>query len=127
MDFPPVDLASARARIADWKERTDKMAADTQSLATEMQALRVSATDPDQIAEATVDHTGNLVDLVFSMRVRRVPEEESARAVLRAVQAAKAKLAERSQQIVAETVGEESQAGKAMLSGLKRQFGVDGE
>ncbi|MCH7231091.1 hypothetical protein L0U85_09530 [Glycomyces sp. L485] len=123
MDFPPLDPASARARLANWKERTDKMAADTQALAAQVQAVRVSASDPDQIAEATVDHTGSLVDLVLSSRVRRIPEEESARAVLRAIQAAKAALAERSQEIVEATVGEDSPAGQAFMSGLARQFG----
>ena len=127
MDFPPVDPASARARLADWKERTDKMAADTQALAAGVQGLRVTATDPDGLAEATVDHTGSLVDLVFSMRVRRVSEDVSARAVLLALQAAKVKLAERSREIVQETVGEDSPAGQAFISGLKRQFGTDPE
>ncbi|HLU27606.1 MAG TPA: YbaB/EbfC family nucleoid-associated protein [Glycomyces sp.] len=127
MDFPPVDPASARARLADWKERTDKMAADTQALTAQVQALRATAADPDELAEATVDHTGSLVDLVFSTRVRRVPEEHSARAVLQAVQAAKAKLAERSQEIVQATVGDDSPTGQAFLSGLKRQFGNDPE
>lgn len=32
MDFPPIDPASARARLAHWKERTDQMAADTQAV-----------------------------------------------------------------------------------------------
>jgi hypothetical protein len=123
LDFPSIDPASARARIADWKERTDKMAADTQALAAQVQTLRVTASDPDRIAEVTVDHTGNLVDLVFSMKVRRIPETESARAVLRAVQAAKLQLAERSKEIVAATVGEDSSTGRAFLSGVDRQFG----
>ncbi|GAB3656306.1 hypothetical protein GCM10028833_31820 [Glycomyces tarimensis] len=127
MDFPAIDPASARARLANWKDRTDKMAADTQSLAAQVQTLRATATDPEELAEATVDHTGSLVDLVFSTRVRRVPEEESARAVLLAIQAAKVKLAERSREVVEATVGEESPAGQALMRGLKRQFGPDPE
>ncbi len=123
MDFPPIDPASARARLADWKERTDRMAEDTQALAAQVQDLRVTATDREELAEVTVDHTGSPVDLVFSTRIKRVPEEAAARAVLEAIRAAKVKLAERSQELVASTVGADSPAGQAFVSGLRRQFG----
>lgn len=122
MDFPPIDPASARARLADWKERTDKMAEDTRALAAQVQDLRVTATDGEEFAEVTVDHTGSPVDLVFSTRIKRVPEEVAARAVLEAIRAAKVKLAERAQELVASTVGADSPAGQAFVSGLKRQF-----
>ncbi|WP_051326103.1 YbaB/EbfC family nucleoid-associated protein [Glycomyces tenuis] len=125
MDFPPIDPASARARLADWKERTDRMAADTQALAARAQELKATATDPDEIAEVTVDHTGSPVDLVFSTRIKRVPEEVAAQAVLAAIRAAKIKLAERSKELVESTVGADSAAGQAFVAGLKRQFGED--
>ncbi|WP_051393356.1 YbaB/EbfC family nucleoid-associated protein [Glycomyces arizonensis] len=127
MDFPPIDPASARARLADWKERTDRMAEDTQALAAQVQTLKVTATDRDELAEVTVDHTGSPVDLVFSARIKRVSEEAAARAVLEAIRAAKIKLAERSQELVESTVGAESPAGRAFVSGLRRQFGDDAE
>jgi DNA-binding protein YbaB len=127
MDFPPIDPESARARLAQWKERTDQMAADTQALAAQVQVLRVTATDPNELAEVTVDHTGSPVDLVFSSRIKRIPEEAVAYAVLEAIRAAKLQLAEQSREIVESTVGAESPAGKAFVSGLKRQFGDDAE
>lgn len=123
MDFPPIDPASARARLADWKERTDRMAEDTQALASQVQALKVTAADRDELAEVTVDHTGSPVDLVFSTRIKRVPEEAAAQAVLEAIRAAKIKLAARSQELVESTVGADSPAGQAFVAGLKRQFG----
>ena len=121
MDFPPIDPASARARLADWKERTDRMAEDTQTLASQVQALKVTAADREELAEVTVDHTGSPIDLVFSTRIKRVPEETAAEAVLEAIRAAKTKLAERSQELV----GADSPAGQAFISGLKRQFNSD--
>lgn len=125
MDFPPIDPASARARLADWKERTDRMAEDTQALATQVQDLKATATDRDELAEVTVDHTGSPIDLVFSTRIKRVPEETAAEAVLEAIRAAKAKLADLSQELVTATVGTDSPAGQAFISGLKRQFNND--
>ncbi|MCD0442368.1 hypothetical protein LO763_01840 [Glycomyces sp. A-F 0318] len=123
MDFPPIDPASARARLADWKERTERMAENTQALAAQVQRLRVKATDADELAEVTLDHTGSPVDLVFSSRIKRVPEEEAARAVLEAIRAAKVKLAGLSQELVASTVGADSPAGQAFVSGLRHQLG----
>lgn len=125
MDFPPIDPASARARLADWQERTERMASDTRELVSQAQALRATASDHRELAEATVDHTGSLVDLVFSTRIKRVPEEEGAAAVLEAVQRAKQRLAELSQEVVESTVGSDSPAGQAFINGLKRQFSSD--
>ena len=125
MDFPPIDPAAARSRLSDWQERTERMAADTQELSAQMQSLRAKAADDKELAEATVDHTGSLVDLVFSARIKRVSEEEGAAAVLEAVQRAKELLAERSHEVVESTVGSDSPAGQALVNGLKRQFGTD--
>lgn len=127
MDFPPVDPASARARLAQWQERTDKMAADTQALAARVADLRATGRDEQEIAEATVDHTGALVDLVLSQRMKRSTEEQVAKAVLEALRKAKVALAWQSQEAVKETVGEDSTAGRAFMSGLVKQFGAGAE
>lgn len=118
MDNPLMDVEGARERLEAWKAKAEARAAETQAAAEGLQALRIAAKDDNGIIEATIDHSGNLIDVKANDRITRQPAEYTARAMLQAYQNAKRKLAEAAAEVVRETVGTESPTGKALLTGF---------
>lgn len=117
-----LDPDGARERLAAWKGRIDKIAADTQAMSERLGELRISARDPGGLAEVVVDSTGALVDLQLTDRIQRVSPAVVARTVLDTLADARGQLAERSQEIIADTVGTESAAARAISDTVERQF-----
>lgn len=70
-----LDPDGAKAHLAEWKGRIDRLAADTRTMSERLQELRVTAVDDDGIAEVTVDSSGALVDLRLGARIQRVAPE----------------------------------------------------
>lgn len=122
MDEGVLDPDGARERMAAWKGRIDKLAADTQAMSDRMQAIRVTAHDPGGIAEVTVDSTGALVDLRLSDRINRATPDAVARAIMATLATARGQVADRSQEIIAETVGTESAAARAISDNVDRHL-----
>jgi DNA-binding protein YbaB len=122
MDERILDPDGARERLNAWKGRIDKLAADTQLMSERMQSVRVTASDPDGMAEVTVDSTGALAGLRLTDRIQRVPPAVVSQAVMAALREAKSKLADRSREIIADTVGAESPVGKAIVESVGRQL-----
>ncbi|WP_235038657.1 YbaB/EbfC family nucleoid-associated protein [Kibdelosporangium aridum] len=122
MDGNILDPDSARERLAAWKGRIDKLAADTQAMSDQLREVRISVTDPNGLAEVTVDSTGALVDLRLTDRMSRSTPEAVSRAVMAAISEARNQLADRSQEIIAATVGTESAAAQAIAESVGRQL-----
>lgn len=118
MDGNILDPDGALERLAAWKGRIDKLAADTQAMSDRLQELRVSASDPTGLAELTVDSTGALVDLKLTDRIQRVAPEVVAQTIMATLGAARSKLADQSQEIIADTVGTESPAARAIADSV---------
>jgi DNA-binding protein YbaB len=114
MDDRVLDPDGARQRLEAWKGRIDKLAADTKTMSDRFESLRVTATDPEGIAEVTVDSAGALVDLRLTRQMERSTPEVVARAVMDTIRRAKAELADRSEKIIEDTVGTESHAARAI-------------
>ena len=121
MDGIP-DPEASRDRLVAWKGRIDQLAADTQAMSEQMERLRVTVMDPDRVVEVTVDSTGNLVDVLFSERIRRVTPEEVSRALMATIRAAKAQVADRSAEIIESTLGPDSSAGRAIAERVRKQL-----
>ncbi|WP_327001781.1 YbaB/EbfC family nucleoid-associated protein [Dactylosporangium sp. NBC_01737] len=117
-----LDPGGAMDRIAAWRGQIDKLAADTKAMSERLQELRVSATDPNGLVEVTVDSTGALVDLRLGQRIQRVDPDVVARTIMATIQEARGVLAGRAQEILAETVGTDSPAGRAVAERIGRQL-----
>lgn len=115
-----LDPDGARERLAAWKGRIDKLASDTRAMSERLLAVRVTASDRNGLADATVDSTGALVDLKLTDRIHRVTPDVVAQGVLAALAEARNQLADRSQEIVADTVGTESPAARAIAESVGR-------
>jgi DNA-binding protein YbaB len=122
MDGKILDPDGARERLAAWKGRIDKLAADTQAMSDRLSGLRVTARDPSGLAEVTIDSTGTLVQLELTDRMRRSAPAAVAAAIMAAVAEAKNQLAERSQEIITETVGTNSAAARAIADSVERRL-----
>jgi DNA-binding protein YbaB len=120
MDETILDPDGARERLAAWKGRIDKLAADTQAMSTQLQEVRVTAKDPAGLAEVTIDSTGVLVDLRLTDRIQRVTPDAVTKAIMATLGEARSKLAERSQEIIAATVGTDSPVGQAIAQSVTR-------
>ncbi|CRK57931.1 hypothetical protein [Alloactinosynnema sp. L-07] len=125
MDGDILEPDGARERLTAWKDRIDRLAADTQAMSERLQAVRISESDPTGLAEITIDSTGALVDLKLTDRIHRVAPSVVAQTIMATLGAARNKLADRSQEIIADTVGAESPAGKAIAERVGRQLRGD--
>lgn len=121
MDDDLLDPGGAVERLKAWKNRIDKLAADTRAMSERLAPVRVVTADPGGLAEVTVDSSGSLVGLRLTERIQRTQPEVVAQAILATLAVARRELAERSQEIVAETVGVDSATGRAVVEQLRRQ------
>lgn len=121
MDGGILDPDGARERLLAWKGRIDKLAADTQTMSDRLQNVRVSASDPTGLSEVTVDSTGVLVDLRLTDRIQRVAPDVVARTIMATIAEARSKMADQSQEIIAETLGD-SPAGRAIADRVGDQL-----
>lgn len=117
-----LDPDGARERLAAWKGRIDKLAADTKAMSDQLQEVQVTASDAHGLAHVTVDSTGSLLDLRLTERIHQTDPAAVARAIMDTLRDAKNKVADRSQEIIAETVGTESAAARAIAESVDRQL-----
>jgi len=114
MDNRVLNPDDARQRLEAWKGRIDKLAADTQAMSDRFSQLQVTRMDPNGMAEVTVDSSGSLVDLRLTREIDRSSPDVIAATIMSTIRSAKTELAERTQEIIAETVGTESPAARAI-------------
>jgi DNA-binding protein YbaB len=124
---PVFNAEAARARLAELQGRLQQSTSATKDMAEQLSALRATARDENEVAEATVNSSGALIDLRLSAKVQQLHPADSSLAILAAVDAAKTQLAEQTREIIAGTIGQDSPAGQAVLSGLDKRLGLDDE
>ncbi len=113
-----LDPDAARERLAAWRERAEQVAANTQAMSERINEVKVSASDPQGLAEVTVDSTGSLVDLRLTDEIKRKAPAVVAQAVMTALGSARNQAADRSQEIVTDTLGADSAAGREIAQRL---------
>nr|WP_203823732.1 YbaB/EbfC family nucleoid-associated protein [Actinoplanes palleronii] len=87
-----------------------------------LQELRVTVTDTNRMVEVTVDSSGSLVDLSLGERTQRVAPEVVARTIMATIREAKGQLAEKSKEIIADTLGTESVAAREIADRVEQQL-----
>lgn len=122
MDDRVLSPDDARERIEAWKGRIDKLASDTKAMSDRFQALEVTAVDPRGMARVTVDSSGSLVALRLTREIEHAEPDAVAAAIMDTIRKAKAELADRTEEIVSETVGTESSAGRAIAERVGRHL-----
>lgn len=112
----------SRERLAAWKGKIEQLASDTQAMSNQMQDLRVTMSDPNHMVTVTVDSTGTLLDLQLSERSRRVDLQHVSQTVMDTIREAKAQVAEKAKEIIEETLGGDSAAGRAIAERVRNQL-----
>jgi DNA-binding protein YbaB len=121
---PTFNAEAAHARLAELQERLHQSSSATMDMGEQLAALQITAQDENGVAEATINSSGALINLRLSAKVQMLHPADSSVAILAAVDAAKAQLAERTREIIADTIGADSDAGKAVLSGIDKRLGI---
>lgn len=122
MDGKILDPEAARARLAAWKNQVEVLSADTRTMSDRLRRLRVSASDPSGLAEVTIDSNGAIVDLRLTELIRDSAPSVVAQTIMATIGAARNKLADQSQEIIADTVGTESATARALADSVDRQL-----
>lgn len=116
-------MEAARARLEERRARFEQMAAQTQAMADQMKSLSATASDPNGLVTVKVDSTGNLTDIELSARTQRVTPDVVSRAIMDTLAEAKRRITDQSGEVIAATVGSDSETGKAVAANLKERFG----
>jgi DNA-binding protein YbaB len=117
-----LDPDGAMDQLRAWKGRIDKLAADTQTMSNAMQDLRVTVADDNGLAEVTVDSAGLLVGLKLGRQVQRVAPEVTANTIMETIRKARTRIAERSREIIADTLGTESEAARGIAERVSQRL-----
>lgn len=107
-----LDPDASRDYLRSWRDDAERKAERAGSMAAQIEQLRTSATDDDNLAEVTVDSAGVLVDLVLTERIHRHEPQVVAQAVMSALQKARIRTAERARDIAVEAMGPDSMSAQ---------------
>ena len=117
--FDGNDWDEADRTIDDWQAGFERRAAQARELAARMDGMSASARSQDRLVEVTVGRSGEVTDLWLDEEIRQQPATRTAREILAAVAAARVALSGKVQEAVAGTIGVESPAGQAVLTGYR--------
>jgi DNA-binding protein YbaB len=124
-----LDPDASREYLRSWKENVDRTAERATAMSEQMERLRVTTRDENNLVVVTIDSTGVLVGLELTDRIHRFEPAVTARAVMSALREARAKAADRVHDIAVETMGPDSLSARTtadrMRQALERPVGED--
>jgi DNA-binding protein YbaB len=110
------DADAADRWVDDWLAGIEERAAQAKDLSERLAQLTGSARSDDGLIEVSVGSSGTVTDLRLDEDIRRQPAARTAREILAAMRTAQAALAEQMSAAVAETVGAETEVGRAVVA-----------
>ena len=114
--FGDRNLDEATRLVDDWQAGIEARAARARQLAGRLGALTAGARSADGLVSVTVGSSGAITGLELKEGIRDRPADETARAILATVRAAQASLVAAVTAAAAETVGADSETGKAVIA-----------
>jgi len=119
--FEGPDLDEAERRIDDWQAAIEQRATQARELAARIASLSGSARSGDGLVEIAVDSSGGVTDLRLDEQIRRQPAADTAAQILATLAAAQDDLLTQATTVTEETVGADSETGRAVLASLARR------
>ncbi|UQU67838.1 YbaB/EbfC family nucleoid-associated protein [Couchioplanes caeruleus] len=113
------DFDAAERIVDGWQEGFERRAARAHDLAGRIGELQASARSADGLVEVTVGSTGELLDLHLDEDVRRLPATQITQRIMVAARAARAELLKKVTVAVDDTVGADTESGRAILAGYR--------
>jgi DNA-binding protein YbaB len=114
--FDGPDLDAAERLVDDWQAGIEARAAQARELAARLGTLTATARSEDDLVSVTVGASGAISDLELKEGIRERPATETAREILATLRAAQTSLTEAATAVTAETVGADSETGKAVIA-----------
>jgi DNA-binding protein YbaB len=115
-----LDPEASRDYLRSWRADAERRAERAGSMAAQIEQLRSSAEDDNDLAQVTVDSSGVLVDLVLTERIHRYEPEVVARAVMSALREARTKAAEQAREIAVEAMGPDSMSARVIADRMQQ-------
>ncbi|GII22246.1 YbaB/EbfC family nucleoid-associated protein [Planosporangium mesophilum] len=112
----------ADAWVDSWAAGISAHARAAQELSERVSMLSVSASGRDGAVRVTVAGSGVMTDLTLDDRVLRWSADEIAAQVMSVMRRAQGSLAARVAEVADETVGADSETGRAVVDGFARRF-----
>lgn len=125
MDNPLSNISSpedARAALADWKERADRLASDSIAASEAVQALTATGQDANGVVTITLDSSGAISKVAFSSETRRMQPNHLERQFMEAYANAGQALLEAARAAVEERLPPSSPTAKALVDSIKMRF-----
>lgn len=118
-------IGPAVERIDEWERGFAERAAQAKELAERTAQLSATVRGAGGLVEVTLDSNGQVTGLRLDEEIRRQSASTTARQILDAIRAAKSDLIRQVGEVTAETVGVDSETGRAVLAGLDARLAVD--
>ncbi|MBT8224133.1 MAG: YbaB/EbfC family nucleoid-associated protein [Dactylosporangium sp.] len=113
---------SAEQWVADWAASISARAEAARALADRVAALSSVASSGDGAVRVTVASSGAMTGLDLDDRVLDWPADRIAAEILTTMHRAQSDLAAQAADTVADTVGRDSETGRAVVAGFQRRF-----
>ena len=118
--FDGRDLDEAERLVGEWQAGIEERASHARALAQRLSAITATAGSDGGLVSVTIDSSGHLTDLVLREGIRDQPAAATARAILATVRSARESLTAAVRTITNETVGAESETGRAVITAYQR-------
>jgi len=116
------DLDDAQQWVDSWSEQISARARAAAELADRVSGIRATAASVDGSVKATVSASGVLTDLDLDDRVQRLAGADLARLILTTIGRAQAQLTGQVADVVRDTVGSDSETGRATVDSYAQRF-----
>jgi len=125
MDNPYANIASpddARAALANWKEKADKMAADAVAASEAVQELTAIGMDRNGAVAVKLNSSGAVIGVQFAPEMQRMQLRHAERQFMEAYQTAGRNLLEAAKAAVNERLSASSPTARALVDSIKMRF-----
>lgn len=116
------NVDAAEEWVRSWNSQDTGRAEATATLADRIAGLTASADGGDGVVHVGVDSSGNVTELALSDNAHRLTGKDLAAEIMRTMRRAQAGLGEQVAAAVEETVGAESDTGRAVLESFTQRF-----
>ena len=124
--FDGRDLDEAERLVDDWQAGFEERATQARELAARLAALTATARSEDDLVTVTVGGSGAIAGLALEEGIRDQPAVDTARTILATLRAAQAALTKAATDVTAETVGADTETGRAVIASyVARQSPAD--
>ncbi len=120
------DIDGAERRVDSWQAKIEERAAQVQALARQVGQLSATARSRDGLMEVTIASSGVLTGLRLGEGVRQHSAAWIAQHILTTAQAAQAGLTEQVRRVAANTVGLDSETGRAVVASFANRLTPEG-